>query len=78
MSATPATIVRPELARWPAGFARLIGACWYGMARHFARRTAIKALSELDDRALRDIGLLRCQIEAAVHGFMSNTDRARM
>jgi uncharacterized protein YjiS (DUF1127 family) len=78
MSATLATIVRPELAKWPAGFARLFSACWYGIARHLARRAAVKTLSELDDRALHDIGLLRCQIEAAVRGFMTNPDRGRM
>jgi uncharacterized protein YjiS (DUF1127 family) len=78
MLATLATFVRPEIAKRPAAFARFFGACWYAIARHFARRTAIKTLGELDDRALRDIGLLRCQIEAAVHGFMSNPDRARM
>jgi uncharacterized protein YjiS (DUF1127 family) len=32
-------------------------------------RQAIKALSELDDRELRDIGLSRLQIESAVYGF---------
>jgi uncharacterized protein YjiS (DUF1127 family) len=32
------------------------------------RRAAVKALSELDDRALRDIGISRCQIEDAVYG----------
>ena len=32
------------------------------------RREAIKTLSELDDRALRDIGIARCHIEAAAHG----------
>jgi uncharacterized protein YjiS (DUF1127 family) len=78
MSATFSTTVRPEVAKRPAAFAGLFGACWCGIARHFARRTAIKTLGELDDRALRDIGLLRCQIEAAVHGFMTDPDRWRM
>ena len=32
------------------------------------RRAAIKTLSELDDRALRDIGITRSQIEDAVYG----------
>jgi uncharacterized protein YjiS (DUF1127 family) len=62
----------------PATFAKAFSACWYGVARHFACRAAINSLSELDDRALRDIGLLRCQIEAAVHGFMTAPDRGRM
>jgi uncharacterized protein YjiS (DUF1127 family) len=86
MSVTLATIVRPKVAKRPATFARALSralsktfnACWYGVARHFARRAAIKTLRELDDRALRDIGLLRCQIEAAIHGFMTIPDRGRM
>jgi uncharacterized protein YjiS (DUF1127 family) len=78
MLATLATIVRPEVMKRPAALAWLFSACWYGIARHFARRAAIKTLRELDDRALWDIGLLRCQIEGAVHGFMTNPDRGRM
>ena len=47
--------------RWIAGAARAVMLHWY-------RRDAIKSLSELDDRALRDIGLQRCHIEAVVRG----------
>jgi uncharacterized protein YjiS (DUF1127 family) len=32
------------------------------------RRSAVKTLGELDDRALRDIGITRSQIEDAVYG----------
>ncbi|MGV7211935.1 DUF1127 domain-containing protein [Bradyrhizobium sp. UFLA05-112] len=32
------------------------------------RRAAVKTLNELDDRALRDIGITRSQIEDAVYG----------
>ena len=82
MLATLATIVRPEVMMRPAALAKALSkafsACWYRFASHFARRAAIKTLGELDDRALRDIGLLRCQIESAVHGFMTNPDRGRM
>jgi uncharacterized protein YjiS (DUF1127 family) len=82
MSATLVTAVRPEVAKRPAALAKALSkafsACWYGIARHFARRAAIKALRELDDRALWDIGLLRCQIEGAVYGFVTNPDRGRM
>jgi len=35
---------------------------------HWYRRAAVKSLHELDDRALSDIGLQRCHIEAAVKG----------
>ncbi|WP_349253748.1 DUF1127 domain-containing protein [Bradyrhizobium sp. CB82] len=34
------------------------------------RRAAVKTLNELDDRALRDIGITRSQIEDAVYGQM--------
>jgi uncharacterized protein YjiS (DUF1127 family) len=39
------------------------------IARYFGHRAAIKSLRELDARALRDIGLTRSEIEAAVHGL---------
>jgi uncharacterized protein YjiS (DUF1127 family) len=58
-------------------FIRWIGACAHALAVHFDRRAAIKALHELDDRALRDIGLARCHIEAAVGGAL-NPDMARL
>jgi uncharacterized protein YjiS (DUF1127 family) len=48
------------------------------MVRYFVCRTAVATLHELDDRALRDIGLSRSQIEAAVHGFVTLSDQARM
>jgi uncharacterized protein YjiS (DUF1127 family) len=38
------------------------------LLEHWNRRAAVKALSELDDHALHDIGLLRSQIEDAVTG----------
>jgi uncharacterized protein YjiS (DUF1127 family) len=39
------------------------------LSAYLQRRHAIKALSQLDDRELRDIGLSRRQIESAVCGF---------
>jgi uncharacterized protein YjiS (DUF1127 family) len=78
MSATLATIVRPEVAKRANAFAHIFSACWDGIARHFVRRTAIATLHELDDRALRDIGIGRSQIEAAVHGFITIPDQGRM
>jgi uncharacterized protein YjiS (DUF1127 family) len=35
------------------------------------RRDAIKTLRQLDDRALRDIGISRCHIEGAVSGDLN-------
>jgi uncharacterized protein YjiS (DUF1127 family) len=40
------------------------------ITRYFDRRAAMASLSEFDDCALRDIGLARSQIEAAVHGLI--------
>ena len=71
MSATLATIVRPEVTQRPGAFSRLFSAGWERIARYFVRRAAIANLRELDDRALRDIGLARSQIEAAVRGFLT-------
>ncbi|MDA9421512.1 MULTISPECIES: DUF1127 domain-containing protein [Bradyrhizobium] len=52
----------------PGGF---FGALANGVSALFdrlERRSAVKTLSELDDRALRDIGITRSQIEDAVYG----------
>jgi uncharacterized protein YjiS (DUF1127 family) len=71
MSATVSTIVRPAITRRPGALMSAFNACWEAFARHLVRRADIAILSELDDRALRDIGLVRSQIEAAVYGVMT-------
>lgn len=76
MSATLSTIVRPAGTRPGAGL-RIFTARWKGITRYFLHRAAIASLRELDDRALRDIGLARSEIESAVHGFMIAPRRAR-
>jgi uncharacterized protein YjiS (DUF1127 family) len=48
------------------------------LAKEISRRQAVGALRELDDCALRDIGLARSQIEAAVYGFKTAPDQARI
>jgi uncharacterized protein YjiS (DUF1127 family) len=78
MSATLSAIIRPALTERPGAFSRLFGAWWDAIARHFVHRAALATLRELDDRALRDIGLTRSQIGAAVHGFRIRPDRARI
>jgi uncharacterized protein YjiS (DUF1127 family) len=47
------------------------------MAAYWERRAAVELLSERDDRELRDIGLVRGQIEDAVFGTF-NPHRGRM
>ena len=45
--------------------------CWaHALAVYLDRRAAIKELRELDDRALRDIGLSRCEVEKALRSFV--------
>ncbi len=41
----------------------------HALALYLDRRAAITELRELDDRALRDIGLSRWEVEKAVGGF---------
>lgn len=67
---------QPTSAGTAGGLIRWIGALAHAMVDHWARRAAIKALSQRDDRELRDIGLLRSQIEAAVGGVL-NPHRGR-
>lgn len=57
----------------PAGLADLFGRWVNGVVFYWARREAIKTLRQMDDRALRDIGIARSQIEAAVHGVVDPT-----
>ena len=68
MSATLATKSRPELSKRPALIPALLRAGWLGIAGYFERRAAMARLGEYDECALRDIGITRSQIEAAVRG----------
>jgi len=61
-TANPASSLAGWLNSWVQGLFR-------ELLRWETRRAAIKALRQLDDRELRDIGLSRVQIEAAVCGF---------
>jgi uncharacterized protein YjiS (DUF1127 family) len=78
MSATLVTIARPAAAKRPGRIAPLFVAAWDVVAGYFVRRTAIATLRELDDRALRDIGIARSQIEAAVQGLIALPEQGRM
>jgi len=53
------------------GIIRWIGHCADALAAYWARRAAIRVLAERDDRELRDIGLTRSNIEAAVGGALN-------
>jgi uncharacterized protein YjiS (DUF1127 family) len=48
---------------------RTLSRCASWLLTYFARREAVKLLSQLDERELRDIGLTRGRIEAAVNGY---------
>ena len=61
MTTISQTAGQPASRKAAAGFFRLL-------VTHLARRHAIQTLSELDDRALRDIGIERSRIESAVRG----------
>jgi len=52
------------------GFLRSIANGALALLDYLERRAAIKTLSELDERALRDIGITRSQIEDAVGGSL--------
>ena len=65
ISHSPAQASIPSLS---GGLRRWIGAGALAAAAYWERRAAIRTLLERDDRELRDIGLVRSQIEAAVGG----------
>jgi len=77
MSAILSTTVRPAGTNNPGTRFRIFNAFWQRIARHFVCRAAIADLRELDDRALQDIGIAGCQIEAAVHGVVTVPNRGR-
>jgi uncharacterized protein YjiS (DUF1127 family) len=68
MTTISRTAGQPVIFSAIGGFFRLLGKWVYGVVNHFAHRQAIQTLNELDDRALRDIGIDRSRIESAVRG----------
>ncbi|MEH2560586.1 DUF1127 domain-containing protein [Bradyrhizobium sp. AZCC 2289] len=73
MPAILSTIVLPAVT---TGAFRLLSTACNRIANHLGRRTGAACLRDLDDRALRDIGLTRFQIEAAVFGRVTHSDKA--
>jgi uncharacterized protein YjiS (DUF1127 family) len=70
------TIFQPAITVRPGRYVRQLFYAWaHDIARYFVRRAALKRLREFNDRELRDIGLSRGQIEAAVYGFVTRPDR---
>ena len=61
MTTISSTAGQPASRNLPAGLFRVLGSLVNGIVTYFAHREAIKTLSELDDRALRDIGIERSQ-----------------
>ncbi len=70
MTTLSQTAGRPLSPSPSGGLFRFIAASVHALFDYLGRRAAIKTLSELDDRALRDIGITRSQIEDAVGGRM--------
>jgi len=61
---------RPAVSLASGGFFRRIGNWAQMVVAYLDRRAAIKALRQLDDRELRDIGLVRSHIDHAVWGHV--------
>jgi uncharacterized protein YjiS (DUF1127 family) len=79
MSAMFSTIFQPAVTVRPGRYVRRLFHAWArDIAHYFARRAALKRLCEFNDRELRDIGLARGQIEAAVYGYVTRPDRGRL
>jgi uncharacterized protein YjiS (DUF1127 family) len=76
MPAILSTIDLPAVTKGLSVFSRLLSAACEGIAGYLSRRTAIACLHGLDDHALRDIGLDRFQIEAAVYGLITLSGQA--
>jgi uncharacterized protein YjiS (DUF1127 family) len=68
MTTISRTISQPVSYGVIGGFFRLLGKSVNAIVTYLARRNAIQTLHELDDRALRDIGIVRSRIDAAVRG----------
>ena len=78
MTTISQSLAQASIPSLSGGLVRWIGAGALAAAAYWERRAAVKALLDRDDRELRDIGLVRSQIEAAVGGtFNPNAGRMR-
>ena len=79
MPAMLSTLFPPAVTVRPGRYTRRLFHAWArDIAHYFVRRAALKRLAEFNDRELRDIGLARGQIEAAVYGFIARPDQGRL
>jgi uncharacterized protein YjiS (DUF1127 family) len=79
MSATLSTLFQPAVTVGPGRYVWRLFHAWAGdIAHYFVCRAALKRLAEFSDRELRDIGLTRGEIEAAVYGFVTRPDQGRL
>jgi uncharacterized protein YjiS (DUF1127 family) len=69
MTTISQTAGQPASRKSATGLFGLLGAWVNRIVTHLAHRQAIKTLNELDDRALRDIGIERGRIDSAVRGL---------
>lgn len=78
MTTVYSTAMPPARLGMLGGLLRLIRVCGDALTTYWVRREAIKTLQQLDDRALRDIGISRCHIETAVTGNFDRLELVRL
>lgn len=78
MSAILSTIVHPEEKAANVAGLRALKSSLRAIARYFDYRAAIRTLHELDDEALKDIGLGRSEIVPAVYGLEGAPKRVKI
>ncbi len=78
MTTISSAAIRPARVSLAYGLLGLLRMMADALATYWVRREAIKTLSQLDDRALRDIGISRCHIETAVAGRADPFELARL
>jgi hypothetical protein len=77
MFAVFSTILLPLVARMPREVSRLSNACCEGSAGYLFLRSGTTSPGDLHDLALRNIGLERSRIEAALYGCVTIRDQRR-
>jgi uncharacterized protein YjiS (DUF1127 family) len=70
MTTISRTAGQPASRKSQAGLFGVLAGWINRIVTYFAYRQAIKTLHELDDRALRDIGIERGRIDSAVRGVV--------